>query len=122
MLQFDPLSLIPDSLKTAVRDAAVDFVSDQAKKVLGDEVSAKIKGLRSDAEFNKKFEQGLKKALKRFVDEYADQDEDLVTAIEADTRIFQNAQVQKALLEMLKNPGRYLASTARRVEPRPAGA
>lgn len=58
MLQFDPLSLIPDSLKTAVRDAAVDFVSDQAKKVLGDEVSAKIKGLRSDAEFNKNSNRG----------------------------------------------------------------
>jgi tetratricopeptide (TPR) repeat protein len=109
MLQIDPLSLIPDSLKTAVRDAVVDFVSDQAKKMLGNEVSSKIKKLRSDAAFNTKFEQGLKKALKRFVDEYAEQDEDLVAAIEADTTVFQNAQVQKALLEMLKNPGRYLA-------------
>ena len=109
MFQIDPLSLIPNSLKTAVRDAAVDFVSDQATKFLGDELGAKIKKLRSDAGFNRKFDEGLQKALKRFVDEYANEDEDLVTVIEADANLFKNQQVQKALLEMLKNPGKYLA-------------
>jgi LuxR family glucitol operon transcriptional activator len=109
MFQIDPLSLIPDSLKTAVRDAAVDFVSDQAKKFLGEELGSKIKKLRSDAAFAQKFEKGLQKALQRFVDEYAEQDEDLVAAISADASVFKNEQVQKALLEMLKNPGKYLA-------------
>lgn len=109
MLPIDPLSLIPESLKTAVRDAAVDFISDQAKKHLGNEVSAKIKKLRSDASFNKKFEQGLEKALKRFANEYAEQDEDLAAAIENDPAIFSNERVKTALLEMLKNPGKYLA-------------
>lgn len=109
MFQIDPLSMIPDSLKTAARDAAVDFVSDQAKKFLGDEVSAKIKKLRSDAAFNQKFEQGLKNAIKRFSDEYEKIDKELAVAIEQDVTIFKNEQVQKALLEMLKNPGRYLA-------------
>ncbi len=110
MFQIDPLSLIPDTLKTAVRDAAVDFVSDQAKKFLGEELGTKIKKLRSDAGFNRKFEQGLQNALKRFVDEYASEDEDLVAAIESDASVFKNEQVQKALLEMLKNPGKYLES------------
>ena len=63
MFQIDPLSLIPDSLKTAVRDAAVNFVADQAKKMLGEELGNKIKKLRSDANFNQKFEQGLQRRL-----------------------------------------------------------
>ena len=109
MFQIDPLSLIPDALKTAVRDAAVDFVSSQAKKILGDELGNKIKKLRSDAGFAQKFDQGLQKAIKRFADEYFEKDEDLVAAIEADPSVFKNEQVQKALLEMLKNPGKYLA-------------
>lgn len=108
MLPIDPLSLIPESLKTAVRDAAVDFVSAQAKKFLGDAISTKIMKLRSDADFNKKFEQGLKKALQRFAKEYAEQDEDLAAAIESDPAIFNDEQVKKTLLEMLKNPGKYL--------------
>lgn len=109
MFQIDPFSLIPDSLKNAVRDAAVNFVADQAKKLLGEEIGNKIKKLRSDAGFAQKFDNGLQKALQRFVNEYAEQDEDLVVAISADASVFKNEQVQKALLEMLKNPGKYLA-------------
>lgn len=41
MLQIDPLSLMPDTLKTAVCDAAVEFVFEQGKKFLGDEIPIK---------------------------------------------------------------------------------
>src|SRR5690349_3454229 len=101
MFQFDPFSFIPDALKTAVRDASVDFVTDQAKKFLSDEFAAKIKKLRSDASFNQNFEKGLQRALQRFVNEYANIDKELTVAIEADRNIFKNEQVQKALLEMV---------------------
>ena len=41
MLPIDPLSLIPNSLKTVVRDAMVDFASAQDKKFLENEIPTK---------------------------------------------------------------------------------
>jgi LuxR family glucitol operon transcriptional activator len=109
MFQFDVLSLIPPSLKRQAIDAAVDFVSDQAKKFLGDELSTKIKKLRSDATFQASFAEGLQRAADRFATEYALKDEDLVTALVADRTFFQNEEIQQALLAILKKPGVYLA-------------
>lgn len=109
MFQVDLLQLIPQSLKRQARDVLVDFVSDQAKKFLSDEVAAKIKKLRSDAAFNQTFEAGLKRAVQRFVEEYEAQDEDLVAAIAADEEFFKNEEVQAALLAILKRPSAYLA-------------
>ncbi|MGC1378666.1 MAG: tetratricopeptide repeat protein, partial [Anaerolineales bacterium] len=108
MLPNNLFNLIPAALKTAALDAVVDFVSAQAQKFLGEELGTKVKKLRSDAGFTQKFEQGFQRALKRFVEEYANEDEDLVAAIEADASVFKNEQMQKALLEMLKNPGKYM--------------
>ena len=45
MFQFDLTSLLPQSLKQQAVDAAVDFVSEQAKKFLSEEFSGKIKKL-----------------------------------------------------------------------------
>ncbi len=42
MFQFDLLALILQSLKQQAIDTAVDFVSEQAKKFLSDELSNKI--------------------------------------------------------------------------------
>lgn len=108
MFQFDLLSLIPQSLKQTVRDVLVDFVADQAKKYASDELATKIKKLRSDAAFNKTFEEGLQQAARRFVEEYKVEDEDLVVAIAADKEFFKNEEIQKALLTVLKKPSAYL--------------
>jgi hypothetical protein len=107
MLQLDLLQLIPHSLKQQASDALVDFVSDQAKKFLSDEVAAKIKKLRSNAAFNQSFEVSLKRAAQRFVAEYEAQDEDLVTAIAADKAFFNNEEIQAALLAVIKQPGAF---------------
>jgi DNA helicase IV len=109
MFQFDILDLIPKHLKQQALDALVDFVSEQAKKYTGDEIAAKIKQLRSDAAFNRAFEEGLERAAKRFTQEYETRDEDLVAAIIADEDFFKNEEVQTALLAILKKPGAYLA-------------
>ncbi len=108
MLQVDIFSLIPDDLKRLARDAIVDFVSDQAKKFLGDEFSGKIKTLRSDASFRSQFEQALRRAVERFVHEYETEDEDLVAAIARESSIFTNREIQEALLQIIKKPGVYL--------------
>ncbi len=64
--------------------------------------------MRSDAAFNKTFEQGLQRAVRRFVDEYKLEDEDLVAAIATDKEFFQHEQIQQGLLAILKRPGAYL--------------
>ena len=84
MFQFDVLGLIPQSLKQQALDALVNFVSEQAKKFAGDELAEKIKVLRSDAAFNRAFEEGLQRAIKRFATEYEAEDEDLAAAIAAE--------------------------------------
>lgn len=109
MFQLDLLNLIPQSLKQTARDVLVDFVADQAKKYASDELATKIKKLRSDAAFNKTFEGGLQQAAQRFVEEYKVEDEDLVVAIAADKEFFQNEEIEKALLAVLRKPSAYLS-------------
>lgn len=104
----DLIELIPQNLKQRALDALVDVVSAQAEKYGGTELSAKIKKLRSDTAFRDAFEQGLDRALKRFIEEYQLEDEDLVAAIAGEQGFFQNEEVQTALLAVLKQPGAYL--------------
>jgi LuxR family glucitol operon transcriptional activator len=109
MLEINLSGLIPDDLKQKARDALVDFVSEQARKFLGDDFSGKVKKLRSDAAFRAQFEKSLQAALKRFVDEYEAEDEDLVAAIAQEKGIFTNREIQSALLQIIKKPGTYLS-------------
>lgn len=104
----DLFNLIPQSLKQHALDTLVDVVSQQAKKLAGDELANKIKKMRSDAAFQETFEQGLQRALQRFVNEYQLQDEDLVAALAHERQLFQNKEVQATLLAILKRPGAYL--------------
>ena len=100
---------IPASFRDKVVDVVVDFVSEQAKKHLSDEMAGRIKKMRSDAGFQKAFEQGLQQAAQRFSDEYERQDEDLAAALRNAPEFFENEQVQAALIKILKNPGAYLS-------------
>ena len=109
MFQLDILSLIPKALKRQAADTAVDFIAAQAEKFLSNEISTKIKSLRSNATFQANFEAGLQRAGERFVAEYATEDEDVVAALAGDRYFFQDEDVQQALLDILKKPGQYLA-------------
>jgi hypothetical protein len=101
--------LIPDSLKQQIRDALVDTLVDQAKGLISGEFKAKIESLRTDAAFRKAYETGLEQAVIRFVSEYEFEDEDLVKAIAQDEDLFHNKEVQKALLQIIRRPGVFLA-------------
>ena len=100
---------IPESFREKAADAVVNFIGDQTKKYLGDEVAGRIKKLRSDAGFQQAFAQGLQRAARRFFEEYEAQDEDLTAALRDAPEFFENEDVQAALLKILKNPGAYLA-------------
>ena len=99
---------IPESFREKVADAVVNFIGEQTKKYLGDEVAGRIKKLRSDAGFQQAFAQGLQRAARRFFEEYEAQDEDLTAALRDAPEFFENEDVQAALLKILKNPGAYL--------------
>ena len=101
----NPLSFIPTDFQQQIFNELINFLSDQAKKVLGDEVGTRLKGLRSDAAFIRQFEAGLKRAADRFVKDYEAEDEDLTAAIADDPTFFKNEEIQAALLWMLKHPG-----------------
>lgn len=109
MIEINILDFIPQELRQQAQDALVDFVSEQAKKFVSDGTAEKLKQLRSDGAFRKQFEKGLDKAIKRFADEYYDQDEVLVEAITKEKDLFKNPEVKQALMTMLKSPGSYLA-------------
>jgi tetratricopeptide (TPR) repeat protein len=108
LVQIDPLSWIPDSLKREIVDEIVTFVADQAKKTLGDEVSGALKRLRSDAAFQDAVDRGLKTATDRFVREYMAEDEDLVAAIARAPDFWKAESVRQTLLEIIRQPGVYL--------------
>jgi len=102
------LDMIPDDLKTQLRNTVVDFVVTQTEKHVGDEIARQIKQLRSDSVFIREFEQGLQRAVQRFVDEYEMEDEDLVLLIINDNNFFKSKAIQEALLSLIKNPTGYL--------------
>jgi hypothetical protein len=109
LIQVDLFGWLPDSLKQQIIDSVVTFVADQAKKVLGEEVSQALQRLRSDAAFQDAVDRGLKEATDRFVREYTVEDEDLVAAIARDPDFWKAESVRGALLEIVRHPGVYLA-------------
>jgi hypothetical protein len=112
---FEILNLIPPGLEQKIVDALVGFVAEQAKKLLGDQAAQKIESLKSDGAFKRAFREGLQRAADRFAHEYEAKDKDLVTAISADAALFQDRQVQQALLAIVQNPAAYLADERERV-------
>jgi hypothetical protein len=108
MFQIDLFAFIPDDLRKQILDSAVDFVSKQAEKVAGEALAEKLKSLRSDSAFQKKFQAGLNNAVERFMKEYESEDEDLVAAIIEDKGFFQNKQIRQALLTIVQQPSGFL--------------
>lgn len=108
MIEINILDFIPRDLRQQAQDALVDFVSEQAKKYVSDGIAEKLKQLRTDGAFRRKFDKGLDRAIKRFSEEYYEQDEDLVEAIAKEKDLFKDLDVKQALITMLKSPGLYL--------------
>jgi len=104
------IDLVPESLRQRAIDSTIDFVANQAEKLLGRKAGETIRHLHSEASFRESFNAGLERALNRFFEEYRLQDEDLAAALEKETDLFQNQDVQKALLHILQQPDIYLES------------
>ena len=101
------LSYIPASLKTRLIDKIVETVAEQAKKI-DPQFAKEIRKLSSQAGFLETFETALEGGIQRFFAEYAEQDEDIVAAIQNEPTIWESQAVQDALIVMLKRPGAHL--------------
>ena len=92
----NPLNFIPADFQQQILNRLDRLLERSARKVLGDEVGTRLKGLRSDAAFIRQFEAGLKRAADRFVKDYEAEDEDLTAAIADDPTFFKNDEIQAA--------------------------
>lgn len=105
MINIDPTGWIPDSIKDLVSDGVIDALSQLAHKVAGEELSERIKHFKTDGKFQQALDEGIGRAAARFIEEYTMQDEDLVTALRADSAFWQARSVRQALLTILQHPG-----------------
>jgi hypothetical protein len=100
------IDLIPASLKDRLFDALVDFVATQAERAGGTALGQRLRALlASDGKLRGAIEGALRRAVTRFEREYADVDEDLVAAIRAAPEFWENAEVRRAVAELVARPG-----------------
>src|SRR5437660_12172765 len=105
----DLLAFFPEGFKNRLRDGLIDGVAGQTEKMPGgDKVAKAIRQLSSQAAFNNAFDKAMKGALRRFVEEYLEEDEDLVEAIMSDGAFWQSKNIRESLMELVRRPGAWL--------------
>ena len=100
----NPLSWIPDPIKQQILDGTIDFLSEQAKSILGDQFSETIGKLKSDSKFQKEFLAGIDRATEKFIHDFKHEDEDLVEAIISEKDFWKKKSVRTKLLQLLQHP------------------
>lgn len=109
----DPTFFIPDGLKQRFVDWLVESVAGQAEKVGSDQAARVIRKLSADAVFRASADRALQTGIERFIEEYREQDEDLVDALVQDATFWESAQVQQALKDVVEHPGASMPDQAR---------
>ena len=66
----DPLAWMPDEVKQRLLDGAVESVARLADKALGDKAGRTLRRLKSDAAFQERFAQGIRRASEQFIREF----------------------------------------------------
>lgn len=107
MIKVDPFSWIPEDIRKKILDGVVDFIANQAGKVLNKSMSENILKLKSDSGFQNAFDEGIERAINRFLHEYIQIDEDLTLAITNEKEFWQSKSVKLALIKSIEHP-RYL--------------
>ncbi len=101
----DLLSLVPDDLKRQLLDSLIGFLAEQGKRLAGEKASEQIRRLSSESSFLRAFDQALERGLKRFQEEYIQEDEDLTLLLTRDPSFWRSSTVRQALREMVRRPG-----------------
>jgi uncharacterized damage-inducible protein DinB len=105
-IMMDFLTFIPQEVRQRIFDSLIDVLTDQVSSVLGDKIGSAINKLRSDANLREEFEKALKRAVRRFAAEYADQN--VILAITSNVDFWNTSSIQKALREIITHPSSYL--------------
>jgi tetratricopeptide (TPR) repeat protein len=101
----DLLSLFPDDLKRQLLDGLIGGLADLGKRLAGEKASEQIRRLSSESSFLRAFDQALERGLKRFQEEYIQEDEDLTLLLTRDPSLWRSSTVRQALREMVRRPG-----------------
>lgn len=104
----DPTFIMPDSMKQRLVDGLTEALARRAEQLGSEWAAENIRKLSSEAPFRASADHALKAGAMRFVDEYREEDEDLVDEIMADTVFWQSTEFQRALLEMVQRPGAWM--------------
>jgi tetratricopeptide (TPR) repeat protein len=117
LVELDLIGFLPDPVKQRLFSALIDFLVDQAGKVVGGQIADTLRKLRSDADFQDAFDQALQRAVRRFVDQYAEVDREVLVALmRRPDRFWQAKPVREALGEMIRRPGTYLEPERKAIE------
>ena len=86
----------------SVRDAAVDFLSEQARTLGKEELASRIARLRSDVALDKQIQKSIQRAAKRWTEDYIDRE--LVAAVSEDTSFIDLPVVHTAIGVVVRHP------------------
>lgn len=106
-IKIDIFNWIPDHVKQQILDGAIEFLSEKAKDLIGEQAGEVLDNLKSDAKFQRQFIEGLQRATERFNREYIQQDEDLVVALIEDEDFWQKKSIREQLLTLIKHPRKW---------------
>ena len=108
----DPTSLIipfiPARVKEMLADSLVELLAGSAERLGGDQIAGKIRKLSSRRDLLQSIDRALAAGMRRFIEEYTTQDEDLVSAIQGDELFLQSEIIQDALVKLVSRPGAWL--------------
>jgi hypothetical protein len=108
-------ALFPEDLKRQLMDSLIGFVAEQVKRLVGEQASEQIRRLSSEAAFLRAFDQALERGLRRFREEYAREDEDLVPLLLNNRNLWRSPAVRQALRDLVSRPGAYLPEARGRI-------
>ena len=104
----DPFAWVPSQLKDQLKNKIIEAIAEQAEK-LDPGIAKTIRKLSTNAAFYEAYQKAVESGLKRFEDEYTQQDEDIVATMQRDPGFWQSPTVQRTLLRLISRPGAYLA-------------
>ena len=101
-------SFIPSRLKEKLADGLVELLAGSAERLGSDQIAGNIRKLSSRGDLLRSIDRALEAGIRRFIEEYGSQDEDLVDAIQGDELFWQSEVVQDALVKLVSRPGAWL--------------
>ena len=112
MLEMLIKSLVSSTLIDTLRDGLVDFVLEQGKDLIKDELKGKFASLRSDAGLRRQIATAVQAAADRWYEQAANKE--LVRAVNESTHFADLDSVQQAMRQLARHPSAPIAAATLR--------